>query len=353
VRLREPDFAEPWLDEPLGKLLQRLGKIESGLPEGKLRVELNDRRVRLASLRAGLNEFLALEDEGHVYWLELTGKRQGIVALRSAPIDVAPKLRELLFSRNTSVICTSATLAIGGQIEPFAARMGADTAEAVVVKSPFDFERNMRVFVASDVPLPSPQEARLALDVLTDYIRYCVGRVRGGSLVLFTSYIDMRAIATTLEPEFAAAGRPFLLQGGDVSRTELAKQMRSAGNAVLFGTDSFWTGVDVPGDALAQVIITRLPFDPPTHPITEARCDHIRDRGGNPFNELTLPDALMKFRQGVGRLIRTATDRGVITVLDSRVLAKAYGRLFIDSLPNPEFAAMNRATRDEQFRPFA
>jgi ATP-dependent DNA helicase DinG len=223
----------------------------------------------------------------------------------------------------------------------------------VIVKSPFDFERNMRVYVAGDVPLPSPQEAKLALDVLADYIDFCITRVTGGSLVLFTSYTDMRAIATTLEPKIAAAGRPFLMQGADLSRTELAQQMRARGNAVLFGTDSFWTGVDVPGDALAQVIITRLPFDPPTHPITEARCDHIRNRGGNPFNELTLPDALITFRQGIGRLIRTAQDRGLITILDSRVLAKAYGRLFIECLPMSGFTVLTRETRNQKFHPFA
>ena len=184
-------------------------------------------------------------------------------------------------------------------------------------------------------------------------IAFCTGRVRGGTLVLFTSYTDMRAIAAMLEPQFAAAGRPFLIQGADLSRTELAEQMRARGNAVLFGTDSFWTGVDVPGDALAQVILTRLPFDPPTHPITEARCDHIRGEGGNPFNELTLPDALIKFRQGIGRLIRTATDRGLVTILDSRVLAKSYGRLFIDCLPQPGFTLLTRETRSEKFHPFA
>jgi len=161
------------------------------------------------------------------------------------------------------------------------------------------------------------------------------------------------AAAATLEPVYRAAGRPFMMQGADLSRTELANQMRELGNAVLFGTDSFWTGVDVPGDALAQVIITRLPFDPPTHPITEAKCDHIRENGGNPFNELTLPDALVKFRQGIGRLIRTASDRGVVTLLDSRVLAKTYGRLFIDCLPQPQHTRLTRADREERFRPFA
>jgi ATP-dependent DNA helicase DinG len=171
--------------------------------------------------------------------------------------------------------------------------------------------------------------------------------------VLFTSYNDLRHCAAALGEDFSAAGRPLLVQGEDLSRTEMTARMRDLGNAILFGTDSFWTGVDVPGDSLAQVIITRLPFDPPTHPILEARAEHIRDRGGNPFNELTLPDALIKFRQGVGRLIRTASDRGLITILDSRVLAKTYGRLFLDSLPTPHWESLTGDTREARFLPFS
>ena len=353
LRLRETGFAEPWLDLPLANLGVRLGKILSKLPDGKVRDELDEKMGRLGSCRQSITQFLELADEGHVYWLELTGKNRGIVALRSAPIDVAPKLRELLFARNTSVVCTSATLEMGGQIEPFAARIGAERARAVVVKSPFDFARNMRVYVAADIPLPSPQDAKIAIAALIDYIGFCVTAVKGGTLVLFTSYTDMRAAAAALEAGFVAAGRPFLMQGADLSRTELADRMRRLGNAVLFGTDSFWTGVDVPGDALAQVIVTRLPFDPPAHPITEAKTEWIRDHGGNPFNDLTLPDALIKFRQGIGRLIRTQTDRGLITILDSRVLAKSYGRLFLECLPQPEFTRLTRETRSEQFHPFA
>ena len=353
VRVREAGVAEPTLDGPLGALHRMLGKLGDKLEDGRERDELLEQKQRIKAVQVAINDWLGLGDHGHVYWAERSGRKQTIVSLRSAPIDIAPALRRHLFGCGTSVVCTSATLAMGGQIEPFAERMGAEGARTVIVKSPFDFERNMRVYVASDVPLPSPQEAKLALDVLADHIDFCVTRVRGGTLVLFTSYTDMRAIATTLEPKFAAADRPFLMQGADLSRTELAQQMRTRGNAVLFGTDSFWTGVDVPGDALAQVIITRLPFDPPTHPITEARCDHIRERGGNPFNELTLPDALIKFRQGIGRLIRTAHDRGLVTILDSRALAKAYGRLFIDCLPNPEFTIFTRETRKEKFHPFA
>ncbi|RXK56295.1 ATP-dependent DNA helicase [Oleiharenicola lentus] len=353
VRIREAGVAEPVLQGPLGALERVLAKLaDKAAPDSRESEELLEQKQRIKGLQAGLMEWLTLGDKGHVYWTERSGRKQTIVTLRSAPIDVAPELRKHLFGCQTSVVCTSATLAMGGSIEPFAARIGAEQAEAVAVKSPFDYERHMRVFVATDVPLPSPNEARLALETLTDYIRFCTGQVKGGSLVLFTSYTDMRAVATTLEPEWRQAGRPFLMQGAELSRTELAHQMRTLGNAVLFGTDSFWTGVDVPGTALSQVIITRLPFDPPTHPITEAKCEHIRDAGGNPFNELTLPDALIKFRQGVGRLIRSKTDRGLVTILDTRVLAKTYGREFLASLPTTAYERMSRENRERVFRPF-
>jgi len=352
VRIRDINVAEPMLDGPLGALHRLMAKLADKMEDGRERDELLEQQQRIKGVQASLNEWLTLGDKGHVYWAERSGRKQTIVTLRSAPIDVAPELRKHLFGCRTSVVCTSATLAMGGSIDPFIARIGAEGATATAVKSPFDFERNMRVYVAADIPLPTPKEARLSLEVLIDYIRFCTASVRGGTLVLFTSYTDMRGVAMELEPEWRKINRPFLMQGADLSRTELTQQMRSLGNAVLFGTDSFWTGVDIQGAALSQVIITRLPFDPPTHPITEAQCEHIRDRGGNPFNELTLPDALIKFRQGIGRLIRSKTDRGLITILDSRVLIKAYGREFLGSLPTEVYERLDRNTRESVFRPF-
>jgi len=352
IRMREEGFAEPWLDAPLLALIKSVRTLGDKLDEGRERDELLEQAGKLKTYQTGLRQFLNLADDKHVYWLERSGKRQTIVTLRSAPIDIAPYLREELLQRQTSVVFTSATLAMGGRIEPYQQRIGAEEVRSAVAHSPFDFERNMRIYVASDVPLPSPRDARLALDVLTDYVRFCTLRTKGGSLVLFTSYSDMRQVADALHGDFAEARRPFLMQGGDFSRTELTRKMRASGNAILFGTDSFWTGVDVPGDALAQVIVTRLPFEVPSHPVLEARTEWIRDQGGNPFNDLTLPDALIKFRQGVGRLIRTITDRGIVTVLDSRVVAKPYGRYFIECLPKQDFEKISRENREERFQPF-
>jgi len=349
VRVRDAESFPPLLDGPLGALHRLILKTADQFDEGHDREELLEHAGRVRGLQKGFTEWLTLGDPGHVYWAERGGRRQTIITLRSAPIDIAAELRRQIFSGGTSVLCTSATLAIGGKMEPYAARIGAENTPSVVVESPFDYARCMRVFVASDVPLPSREDARLAIEVLGDYVRFCTERVRGGSLVLFTSYNDMRAVAAMLEPIYLKLGRPFLMQGQDLSRTELAERMRAEGDAVLFGTDSFWTGIDVPGPALSQVILTRLPFGQPTHPIVEAKCEHIRERGGNPFAELTLPDALTKFRQGVGRLIRTANDTGVVTILDSRVLAKSYGRLFLGTLPTRNITRMNRETREELF----
>lgn len=353
TRIRTEGFAEPWMDAPLQALHKAVRTKADKMDDGKDRDELLEQAGKLKTLQTNLRQFLAVADAGKiVYWVERMGKRQNIVALRTAPIDVAPFIREELLKRGTSVIFTSATLAMGGRIEPFQERIGAQHVKTAVEHSPFDFERKMRVFVAADIPLPSPQEARLALDALIDYIDFCTRRTKGGTLVLFTSYFDMKRVAEVMEPIYDGARRPFLMQGRDYSRTELAAKLREAGNGILFGTDSFWTGIDVPGDALSQVIITRLPFEVPTHPVLEARTEWIRERGGNPFNELTLPDALIKFRQGIGRLIRTARDRGVVTILDARVTQKAYGRQFLDCIPQKNAVRMNRENRLERFQPF-
>jgi len=355
VRVRSPGAAEPLMEEPLLKLINRVSDLWNRLPDTggtTVRDEIHDKLDRVQGYRSDISLWLNQATPHSVHWLERTGRRQTTITLRAAPLDVAPYLRDNLFRRKTSVILSSATLTVGEKIEPFQQRAGADDARTQVEHSPFDFEKNMRVYIAQDMAPPTTQGAKVDLEGLADYIGYCALKVSGGSLVLFTSYTDMRHIAGVLAGVFAREQRPFFMQGTDGSRTELTQRLRAVGNGILFGTDSFWTGVDVPGEALSQVIITRLPFDPPTHPVTEARAEWLRSQGRNPFNELTLPDSLMKFRQGVGRLIRNKSDRGIITVLDARLLTKAYGREFIASLPTTEFTRLSRENRDSVFRPF-
>jgi len=354
VRVRSPDVAEPLMEEPLLKLINRVSDLWNRLPDNgsTVRDEIHDKLDRVQSYRSDIALWLNQTTPMSVHWLERTGRRQTTIMLRAAPLDVAPYLRDNLFRRKTSVVLSSATLTVAGKIEPFQQRAGADDARTQVEHSPFDFAQNMRVYIAQDMAPPTAEAAKVDLAGLADYIEFCTQRVAGGSLVLFTSYTDMRHIAGRLAGVFAREKRPFFMQGVDGSRTELTQRFRAAGNGVLFGTDSFWTGVDVPGDALSQVILTRLPFDPPTHPVTEARAEWLRSQGRNPFNELTLPDSLMKFRQGIGRLIRSKTDRGIITLLDARLLTKAYGRQFIACLPVDNFTRLTRENRESHFRPF-
>ncbi|MEZ5278818.1 MAG: helicase C-terminal domain-containing protein [Opitutaceae bacterium] len=352
IRIREEGWCEPTLDAPLRAVLESVDHVAAELDDGPVRENLLDHKGRLGTYRDGIRRFINLAEEDHVHWIERTGRKGQIATLRTAPIDVAPYLREMVFRRKTSVVLTSATLAVAGRIEPFQKKSGAESEAWKVVASPFDYAHNMRVYVAADMPQPSADTARLALDRLIDYIRFCTLRVDGGSLVLFTSYADLRKVSEELEGDYRKEGRPFFAQGRDFSRTELTRRFLNCGNGILFGTDSFWTGVDVPGPSLAQVVITRLPFEVPTHPIAEARSEWIRSQGGNPFAEMNLPDALIKFRQGVGRLIRSHEDRGVITILDSRILHKTYGRHFLACLPTTEFQRINQENRDYRFQPF-
>ncbi|MBK1879692.1 ATP-dependent DNA helicase [Pelagicoccus mobilis] len=350
VRISELGWCEPTLLGPLKACVQTMDGILSKIEDGPMHDEIKDHRGRIHSYYTGIRRFIDLAEDDHVHWIEKSGRTGNICTLRTAPTDIAPYLREELFNKEISVTLTSATLSIARDMQPFKEKIGAENETSEMVDSPFDYENNTRIYVATDVPVPSPQDKTLAIETLTDYIRYCVSKVSGGTLVLFTSYSDLRKVSDTLEAEFLKQGRPFFAQGQGMGRTDMANAFREAGNGVLFGTDSFWTGVDVPGPSLEQVIITRLPFDVPTHPIPEAKSELIKERGGNPFAELNLPEALVKFRQGVGRLIRTKSDQGIITILDSRILQKSYGRQFLQSLPKPKFIRISKVDRDERFQ---
>ena len=260
--------------------------------------------------------------------------------VRSAPIDVAAYLKQYLFEGETACVMTSATLSSSKDLSDFARKVGSIDAEMGRVASPFDYERQTRVRILKRSLLAKKGgRGGFQTDVagLVREILSSLTLVEGGALVLFTNYRDMQRAALAIQASLSQQGRELFVQGGELSRTEMIRCFKEAGNAVLFGTDSFWTGIDVPGPALEQVIVTKLPFENPSHPVQEAKVEWVQKNGGNPFMEISVPDAVIKFRQGLGRLIRSRSDQGILTVLDNRVLTKPYGKYFLGALPKAEY----------------
>lgn len=348
-RIHEPDFTENILSAPLKEVAERLAGMIERVDDERAHDELRDHRRRILGYRDAINGFLSFAEEDHVRWLEKTGKGGRIVTMRGAPLDVAPPIRDALFERGTAAVLTSATLSDGSRMDAFQEKTGAAGVDACLESSPFDYERNCRVYIATDCPAPEPGAGRMDLDYLANMICWCARHVEGGTLVLFTSHFDLGEVRRRTEEFFAKLDRPLFTQGHGHARGELGRRFAEAGNGVLFGTDSFWTGVDVPGPALSQVILTRLPFEHPGHPVSEARSEAIRSRGGNPFTEMVVPDALIKFRQGIGRLIRRSDDTGNIVILDSRILRKPYGKRFLNALPVSRFERFDRFNRQDVF----
>lgn len=349
VSLSSPEWIENTLDKPLEILAQTLASLASRAQSEQAASEIKDYQRRIITARNALQDAVFLSSRDHVYWVEKSGSSEN-VSIQSAPIDVAPILREVLFERETSVILTSATLATSkGNLDSFIEKTGAEAAEKFVANSPFDYKKNMRVMLCNDAPEPDKDSKKLDCENIAKIIeRLCAG-VEGGTLVLFTGYYEMNKTADFLYESNILKDRRILVQK-QMPRAELIARFKEHGNAVLLGTDSFWTGIDVPGKALSQVIITRLPFANPSHPLVEARNNKILSEGGKPFIQLSIPEAIIKFRQGVGRLIRSKTDKGIISLLDSRLVSKPYGRNFMAALPPAPVLRFNSGNLELQLK---
>ncbi len=326
----------------LGERLQNLSKWLRNLPEDafpnqdELRSELEGRIEECGEILSDLDYLTAAEDDRAVYWMELPG-REGSTDTRlfAVPLNVSDVLHDALYEGMDTIVFTSATLGIRGKLIYFLRRMGLedmpdDRVQALCLGSPFDYATQALVCAPSFMPSPKSPEFQDAVDGLLEDLAIHIQR---GTLALFTSYSMLNRTYSALKPHLRSEGILLLGQGIDGSRTNITERFKLEGRATLLGTDSFWEGIDVPGEALQILGIVRLPFAVPSEPLVAAHMEELEKQGKDPFLHYSVPEAILKFRQGFGRLIRNKTDRGAVVVLDSRVLSTRYGRAFLEALP--------------------
>lgn len=280
---------------------------------------------RLTEAEANISGMISKPIQGMVYWIEVQ-PNQNRLSLNAAPLSVASLVEKNLWHEKRCVILTSATLTAHGEFQYLRNTLGADEAEEMQLGSPYDYESAALLYIANDIPEPNQNGYEQALNRAIINTAKATG---GRMLVLFTSYSALKKTAREITAPLARDDIYVYEQGDGASPNALLESFKATERAVLLGTKSFWEGVDVPGETLSVVVITKLPFDVPTDPLIAARSEMYEDS----FNQYYLPEAILKFRQGFGRLIRTASDRGIVAILDRRVLTKQYGRLFLESLP--------------------
>jgi ATP-dependent DNA helicase DinG len=314
----------PRVAEQASAMLERF----EGLRTALLAVpDRSDALSTLAGRAQGLAQDLAFvlgaEDDGHVSFVETRGRG---VFLRATPIDVSARLKESLFDPMRAAVLTSATLAVDGGFDYLKSRLGLEPTEELLLASPFKYQEQAVLYVPRRMPEPSSPSF---VDRAADEVERILRVSRGRAFVLFTSYANMNAVA-----ERIASRVPYpLLVQGEAPKPVLLETFRRTPGAVLLATASFWQGVDVAGEQLSCVIIDKLPFASPADPVVQARIERLRNRGGNPFQDYQVPVAILMLKQGLGRLIRSSSDRGILAVLDSRLVERPYGRRFLESLP--------------------
>ncbi len=365
-RLWDPVGAEKkTLVAALAQLRQQLERLAEGLEllaerdfphRAESICDLRGLDGRLAEVQEALDFLVAAGDEGFVYWIEQYGRKTPTYRVAAAPVRVGPKLKELLYDRKDTIVFTSATLTAGRSFEFLKDRIGLDQMEKgrlveEDVGSPFDYDRQMLVLVPNFLPEPDAAERDFSAhvsDLLIDIFRASEGRGLG----LFTAYAMLNDAYPKLKAALEAESILVLGQGFDGERRSITNLFRRDIGSVLLGTDSFWEGVDVPGESLSCLVITKLPFAVHTAPVVQARCEEVQARGFSSFRHYSLPSAVIRFKQGAGRLIRTKTDRGVVVVLDRRVLTRNYGSSFLRSLPTGYRTAANPRHLCDMIRAF-
>lgn len=333
------------LIRPLDKLASEIRESTDELTMQGMLTDLSGVLKDLQNIRADAQSFVALGKPEFVYWLEGHSQYRGrSVWIYGAPADVSDLLKEGVFDRKSSVVMTSATLTVDKSFRYVTEQLGLDSAErdgklkTALLPSPFKYREQALVLIPRDFPNIKGQggEAKF-VSALTDSLAEAAKTVGGRMLVLFTSHRMLRAVYDPLKALLESSGIQVLGQGVDAgSRSRLTQQFMNNPASVLLGTSSFWEGVDLPGDALTCLAIVRLPFQPPNHPVAEAKSEKLIAENKSPFMKLSLPQAVIKFKQGFGRLVRTATDRGIVLLYDTRVIDTNYGKYFLYSLPGPK-----------------
>lgn len=344
VRVFEPNMVDNRLSPALDELSQRLRLRAQELDTAEQRQDALAAADRLSVLSTQAHAWLSQTATDYVYWVDRSGGKRRQVSLEAAPLELGPTLHQALFQQTRSVILTSATLAVGdeggngaggngaGSFDFFRERVGLANCDSLRLGSPFDYAKQARLVLVQGLPDPSrePQPFEHACFAA---LQHYIAQTQGRAFVLFTSYSMLRNAAAALMPWLVRENLELISQADGVARGQMLRRFQETPRSVLFGADSFWQGVDVPGDALQNVIIPKLPFSVPDRPLLAARLEAIRIRGGNPFMEYQVPEAVIRLKQGFGRLIRTATDRGQVVILDPRITTKPYGRMFLKSLP--------------------
>jgi ATP-dependent DNA helicase DinG len=345
IRILEPVVLGELMIRNLADLINELKKSVSLAQNDLEESEIKNYVTKFTRIRNNITFFLEQKDSGYVYWIEYSGRARHNISLCISPIDMAQYFRDNVFRENRMSVMTSATLSTNHNMNFFVNSIGAENVSNEILPSPFDLQRQMRIYVSNDIPEPDKARREKISDLfdeteyerqLTDKIFECILKTKGGALTLFTSNKLLKNNYNKLLEKFLDAGINLYAQHNGLPNNKILQHFKEDENSVLFGVDSFWMGVDIPGNSLRNVIVTKLPFDVPDHPVIEAKLEFILEKGGNPFMDYSLPTAILKFKQGVGRLIRNKTDEGIICILDRRILSKPYGKFFLNSLPECE-----------------